>query len=253
MNEVLYEMTEGIALITINRPERLNTLNGAMRDALFQAFHRFEADASARVAILAAAGDRAFCAGRDLKDPEQAGMREVKRGYLPILGDSVKVSKPVIAAVNGPAFALGFVFVQMCDMCVASEHATFAVTEVKLSRGVAWAVPLASMVPRKVLSELLLTCAPISAQRAHEIGLVNHVVARDQVMAKAMELAKAVTASPPLAVKAAREVIDAACDQALINAYEQAYEATAPVYASEDALEGIRAFLEKRSPVWRGR
>lgn len=252
MNEVLYELAEGVALITINRPERLNTLNGAMRDGLFDAFQRFEQDPSARVAILTAAGDKVFCAGRDLKDPEQAQMREVKRGYLPILGDSVKVSKPVIAAVHGPAFALGFVFVQMCDMCVASEQATFAVTEVKLSRGVAWAVPLASMLPRKVLSELLLTCTPISAQRAYDIGLVNHVVPSDQVMPKAVEMAKAISAAPPLAVTSACKVIEVAYEQPLATAYEKAYEATAPVYASEDALEGIRAFLEKRPPVWRG-
>lgn len=253
MSEILYEVENGIAVITINRPERHNTMNSAMRDRLFEAWNRFERDASARVAILTGSGDKAFCAGRDLKDPVQADMAEVKRGYLPVLGEGLTVSKPVIAAVNGPAFALGFIFAQMCDMCVASDHATFTITEVKMGRGVPWAVPLASMVPRKILSELLLTSATISARRAYEIGLVNHVVPRDQVMARAMEMARAVGASAPLAVRAAREVIDAACEHPLTIALDKAYEATAPVYASEDALEGIRAFLEKRAPKWSGR
>jgi enoyl-CoA hydratase len=253
MSEVLYETADGITVITINRPERYNTMNSAMRDALFDAWQKFEADGSARVAILAAAGDKAFCAGRDLKDPVQAAMAEVKRGYLPILGDSVKVTKPVIAAVNGPAYGLGFIFVQMCDMCVASLDATFAVTEVKLGRGVPWAAPLTSMLSRKVLSELLLTSAPISAQRAQDVGLVNHVVPRPEVMTKAMELARAVVASAPLSVTAARQMIDAACEYPASEALDKAYEMFAPVYASEDSREGIRAYLEKRAPVWAGR
>lgn len=252
MSELLYETADGITVITINRPERHNTMNSTMRDSLFEAWRAFEADASARVAILTASGDKAFCAGRDLKDPAQAAMANVKRGYLPILGDSVKVSKPVIAAVNGPAYALGFIFIQMCDMCVASTDASFAVTEVKMGRGVPWAVPLAAMLPRKVLSELLLTSLPMSAQRAHQIGLVNHIVPREQLMDKAMELARAVVASAPLSVKATRELIEAADEYRLSEALNKAYEIFSTVYASEDASEGIRAFLEKRAPRWRG-
>jgi enoyl-CoA hydratase len=251
MSEVLYETTDGTAVITLNRPERLNTLNTAMRDGLFEAWRRFQADTSARVAILTASGSKAFCAGRDLKEPAQAEMVEVPREYLPILGDTVRLSKPVIAAVNGPAYALGFIFVQMCDLCVASSNATFSVSEVKMGRGVAWSVPLASMIPRKVMMELLLTSAPISAQRAYEIGLVNHVVPPEQLMDKAMELARAIIASSPLSVRTVGEVVRAADEYGRSDAMDKAYQVSKVIYESEDALEGVRAFLEKRAPRWK--
>jgi enoyl-CoA hydratase len=253
MSEVLYDLKDGIAVITLNRPEKHNAMNTPMRDGLFEAFNRFEADPTARVAIFTAAGDKTFCSGRDLRDPVQAGMTTIKRDYLPIIGEAIKLTKPVIAAINGPAIALGFIFAQMCDMVVCSSKTTFAVTEVKMGRGVAWAAPLAAMVPRKVASELLLTSMPITAQRAYEIGLVNHVVPPEQVMAKATELAQAIVASGPIAVRVARKVIEATFELPLSQAYDKAYEMTQEVYDSEDAKEGVRAFVEKRAPRWTGR
>lgn len=253
MSELLYEIRDGIAVITINRPAQRNAMNNAVREGLRAAWQRFEADVSARVAILTAAGDKAFCAGRDLKEAAQFETGAIARDYIPILGDSVVVSKPVIAAVNGHAFAAGFVFVQMCDLCVASTHATFAVTEVKMGRGVPWAVPLVSMIPQKVMLELLLTSAPISAQRAYEIGLVNHVVPHDQLMPKAIELAQLIIAGAPLSVAAARRVVQFAMEFGRSAALDHAYEIFKPVYESEDAMEGPRAFAQKRAPQWKGR
>lgn len=174
-DEILYEMRGQVAVITINRPEQRNSINRAVREGLANAWEQFESDSKAKVAILTGAGDKAFCAGADLKEMSSTGLTTLPKNFIPTLGDNVDVTKPVIAAVNGAAFAGGWLFAQMCDLCVASETARFGITEAKVGRGMPWATPLVHMIPQKVLLEILMTGNPISAQRAYEIGFVNHV------------------------------------------------------------------------------
>ncbi|MCD6680768.1 MAG: enoyl-CoA hydratase-related protein [Burkholderiaceae bacterium] len=252
-DEILYEKQDRVVVVTINRPERRNAINHAVREGLHDAWRRFERDEDARVAILTGAGERAFCAGMDLVQMSQEKLGSLPRDFLPILGDNVSVTKPVIAAVNGAAYAGGWLFAQMCDLCVASENATFAITEVKVGRGMVWAPPLIHMIPQRVMLELLLTGRSISAQRAYEIGFVNQVVPPGQLMSAAMQLAREIVDGAPLTAAAAKEMVYLSTEMGRTAALRAAYHVFEPVLASEDAQEGPAAFREKRKPVWRGR
>ena len=252
-DEVLYEVADRVAVITINRPEKRNALNAAVRQGLWDAWRRFEADADARVAILTGAGDKAFCAGMDL-----AEMSEAKRGVpppdlMPDLGRNIAIAKPTVAAVRGIAYAGGWRLAQMCDLCVAGQSARFAITEALVGRGAAWAAPLVHMIPQRIMLELMLTAKPITAQRAYEIGFVNHVVADDTVMIKAQELAQAIIAGAPLFGAAAKAMVRVACGVSVEEGLRASEMIFGPVYGSEDAQEGPLAFREKRQPNWRGR
>jgi enoyl-CoA hydratase len=254
MNEaILYAMHGPVAVITINRPEARNAINTAVREGLFAAWRRFEADASAQVAILTGAGERAFCAGMDLKEASAMGLKVPPRGFIPTLGDAIQVSKPTIAAVNGLAMAGGWLFAQMCDLCVAAEHATFAVTEARVGRGTPWAAPLIHMLPQRIMMELLLSGEPMSAARLCQLGYVNHVVPGSELLARSLELAQCIAANAPLTVRACRALVYAATESGRSEALRAGDRLFEPVYLSEDAQEGPRAFAEKRAPVWRGR
>ncbi|HRH86363.1 MAG TPA: enoyl-CoA hydratase-related protein [Rubrivivax sp.] len=253
-DEILFEVEDGgIAVITIDRPQARNAINQGVIDGLRLAWQRFAADEALRVAILTGSGDKAFCAGMDLKQAAATGLRVPPRDMFPVLGDTVKLDKPVIAAVNGVAYAGGFLFAQMCDLCVASDNAAFGITEAKVGRGMPWAAPLAQMLPQRVVMELLLTGAPLSAQRAHELGYVNAVVPLAQLRDKALQMARAIAANAPLTVKAARELVYLSGEMGRSAALRAAYPLFESVYLSEDAQEGPRAFAEKRAPRWSGR
>jgi enoyl-CoA hydratase len=252
-DEILYENRGRVAVITINRPEARNAINRGVREGLAAAWERFAKDEAARAAILTGAGDKAFCAGADLKEMAHNKLGNLPRNFLPTLNVNVHLTKPVIAAVNGVAYAGGWAFVQMCDMVVASETARFAITEAKVGRGMPWAVPLTHMIPQKVLLEILLTGDSITAQRAYEIGFVNHVVPAEQLMPKAMAIAEAIAENAPLTVAAAKEMVYLATDMGRQAGLEAARHLFEHVYRSEDAQEGPRAFAEKRKPQWKGR
>src|SRR6201996_4761318 len=174
---VIYERAaDGVAWLTINRPEARNALSKGVRDGLWEGFRRFADDGDAAVLILTGAGDKAFCAGGDLKEMSDTALKIPPKDFIVHLGRTVQVKKPVIAAVNGYAFAGGFLLAQQVDLCIASDNAKFGVTEGKVGRGSPWAAPLPWLIPPRAAMELLLTAEPITARRAYELGLVNKVV-----------------------------------------------------------------------------
>lgn len=249
---ISYELDGPVAWLTINRPEARNALNREVREGLFDGFRRFSADAAARVLVLTGAGDRAFCAGGDLKEMAADALEVPPPDFLPQLGRNIDVDKPVIAAVNGVAYAGGFLLAQNCDLVVAADTATFAITEVTVGRGAPWAAPLPWLIPPRVAMQLLLTGDPIDAARAHQLGLVNEVVPLSGLRAAAQALGERIAANAPLSVLAGKRTVRLMADLPLADAYRRAEEIWAPVYRSQDAQEGPRAFTERRRPVWRG-
>ena len=251
---VLFDTSDdGVAIITLNRPEARNALGKDIREGLFAAWDRFERDPALRVAILTGAGDKAFCAGGDLKEMTETRMTVPPRDLFPVPGDTVSLTKPTIAAVNGVAFAGGWMIAQACDLCVASTSAKFAITEVKVGRSSPWATPLIHMIPQRIMMEIVLTGKAISAQRAYEIGLVNRLAEPHQLMDAALELAAEILDGAPLSVRAAREMVMLATEMGRSAALQAARHASETAYRSEDAQEGPQAFAEKRKPAWKGR
>jgi enoyl-CoA hydratase len=251
---VLFEARpDGIAIITLNQPETRNCLSKAIRDGLFAAWERFERDPALRIAILTGSGEKAFCAGGDLKEFTELGLTVPPRDMFAVPYDTIELSKPTIAAVNGLALAGGFMIAQACDLCVASTNAKFAITEVKVGRSSPWAAPLIHMVPQRIMMEIILTGKPITAQRAYEVGLVNRLAEPGQLMTAALELAAEVLAGAPLSVKAGRETVMLATEMGRSAALQAARHASVATYESEDAQEGPRSFAEKRPPNWQGK
>ncbi|WP_232494784.1 enoyl-CoA hydratase/isomerase family protein [Novosphingobium kaempferiae] len=243
---------DGIAVITIDRPEQRNALTREVREGLRAAWKRFEGDDALRIAILTGSGDKTFCAGGDLKEMVETGMAVPPRDMFALPYDTIELSKPTIAAVNGVAFAGGWMIAQACDLCVASTEARFAITEVKVGRGSPWAAPLIHMIGQRIFMEIVLTGKPITAQRAYEIGLVNRLAEPGAVLDAALDLAREVLEGAPLSVRAARETVMLSTEMGRSAALAAARAAHEHMYNSQDAQEGPRAFAEKRKPVWRG-
>jgi enoyl-CoA hydratase/carnithine racemase len=250
---VRYRVEDGVAWLVIDRPERRNAINRAVGTGLWDGFRRFDADPDARVLVLTGAGEAAFCAGADLQEMAGLGMRVPPPDLAPQLGANLEIAKPVIAAVNGAAYGGGFLLAQMCDLCVAAEHATFAIAEARWGRGAPWAAPLPWLVPPRVAMELLLTAGPIDARRALEVGLVNAVVPAAELRDRVKALAATVAANAPLSVRAAKAMVYRSAGRGLREALDEGWRLFEPVYLSEDAQEGPRAFVEKRQPRWQGR
>jgi enoyl-CoA hydratase/carnithine racemase len=250
---VTYEVVDGIAWMTIARPEVRNALSKDVREGLWAGTQRFVDDDSAAVLVLTGAGDKAFSAGGDLKEMAETSLEIPPPDFLPEFGRNIDVPKPTIAAVNGVAYAGGFLLAQQCDLVVAAEHARFAVREVKVGRGAPWAAPLSWLVPPRVALEILLTGDPLDAHRAREVGLVNLVVPAAELRERTQDLALGIAANAPLSVRAAKRTAYLSAQHPRSDAYARAAEIWAPVYRSADAQEGPAAFRDRRTPQWTGR
>lgn len=258
-NVVLVEQHDHISVITLNRPAARNSVNMAVAEGLGDAVEAADADPAVRVIILTGTGDQAFCAGADLKAiargerviPDGARARWGFAGYV-----NHPVSKPTIAAVNGFALGGGTELALASDLVVAAETATFGLPEVRrgLVAAAGGAFRLPQQIPRKLALELMLTGEPISALRAHELGLLNRVVAPGEALAAAIDLATTIAANAPLAVQASKRIaagitdghVDGERDDWARNRLE-----TKKVMTSKDAAEGSLAFAQKRAPRWR--
>lgn len=249
---VTYQVSDGVAWLTINRPDARNALSKAVRDGLWDGVRAFNADEEAKVLVLTGAGDKAFSAGGDLKEMASERLSLPGVDFLPQFGRNIDVPKPTIAAVNGVALAGGFLLAQQCDLCVAAESARFGITEVKVGRGAPWAAPLPWLIPPRAAMEILLTGDLIDAARAERLGLVNRVVPDADLRTATQDLALRIASNAPLSVAAGKATVRLIAEHPLSAAYEHAERIWEPVYLSEDALEGPAAFRDKRPPQWKG-
>ncbi|NQV96630.1 MAG: enoyl-CoA hydratase/isomerase family protein [Acidimicrobiaceae bacterium] len=259
-NIVEYEVKDKVALITLNRPEARNAVNGEVAQGLESAIDQLEADQNVWVGIIRAntQGQQrpVFCAGADLKaiNSGQAGSLNTERGGFAgfVYRDR---KKPIIAAVDGLATAGGCEIVLACDMVIATTRSAFGLAEVlrNLIAGAGGLFRLPRAIGRSVAMEAILTGVPLTAQRAYELGLVNHLVEPEMEVEAAMDLAGRICKAAPLAVWASRKIVLAAAyesDSTLIDMTNKEFGA---VLRSEDTKEGLTAFIEKRPPNWQGK
>jgi enoyl-CoA hydratase/carnithine racemase len=253
---VVRERHGRVELVRLNRERVRNAIDAATARALDDTFDELTGDPDVRAVVLTGTGDRAFCAGMDLKafaSGEGEQILKARGGFAGIAGR--RFPKPLVAAVNGAALAGGFEIVLACDLVVAAEHALFGIPEVK--RGLVAAggglIRLARRVPPAVALEMALTGESIDAERAFAVGLVNRVVPADRVVSEALALAELICANAPRAVSISKELMKRSLDLSEDEAWRLNAELTAPVLTSEDALEGAVAFAEKRPPIWTGR
>ncbi len=252
-DEVLTSAENGVLVVTLNRPEAKNAANRALAEGVAAAMDELDSNDELRVAILTGAGGT-FCSGMDLKAFVSGETPVVKgRGFAGLTEQGPR--KPLIAAVEGYALAGGLELAISCDMIVAADDSKFGIPEAKrgLAAGAGGLMKLPRQIPSRVAMELALTGDFISAQRAYELGLINHVVPAGTALDAAKELAAKIAANGPLAVAASKQVIEEQSDWSQGDMWAKQQDIINPVFTSEDAIEGATAFAEKRAPNWKGK
>lgn len=259
MNDVLFERRgDGVAIVTLNRPQRRNALSIAAAERLGDIWREVDADDDLRVLVITSTPCGVFCAGMDLAEAAQV---RAERGIdiLQVLSDPFyerlrAVRKPVIAALNGHFTAAGMVLATNADLRIGLAGTRAGITEVRVGRGTPWAAPMLTQLPQAVLMEMLLTGEMIECERLHAVGFLNALEATPEaVLRRALEMAEAIGRNAPLSVRAAKQGIRHAAALGADVGFAASKDMHRIVYESEDAQEGPRAFAEKRAPVWKGR
>ena len=242
---VTTEHRGAISIIRINRPERLNAIGQAVAVELQQAFKHFDADPLQRVAVLSAAGTKAFSSGADVND-----LPELWRA-IPNVG--FHTDKPIIAATSGWVVGGGIVMVMMCDLLVSTEDTVFYYPEAKLGTTAGGISSLAARMPHHLAMEIMLLGSKIPARRAYEVGFVNRVVANGQHEAEALAMAEQLLESAPLVIGALKRLVNEVMPSGPIERMVAVSQTIAKVRQSDDLQEGIRAYKEKRKPRFTGK
>jgi crotonobetainyl-CoA hydratase len=261
-NTVLTERRAHTLIITVNRPEALNAVDTLVADGVGDALEQADTDADIRAVVITGAGDRAFCAGADLKALSRGenimptGAHRESWGFAGYVRHHI--SKPTIAAVNGFALGGGTEIVLASDLAVASRNATFGLPEVRhgLIAGAGGIVRLPRQIPRKIALEMILTGQTIDAAHAERLGLINHVADDGEALDAALELAERIAGNAPIAVQASKRVaggiVGGSVPDELLS-WELSRSALAQVQGSKDFQIGTQAFADKREPEWEGR
>jgi enoyl-CoA hydratase/carnithine racemase len=258
LTTVLYETLDGVATVTLNRPERRNALSTTLLRELLTALGAARDDPEVRVVILTGAGDRAFCAGADLGGIAAGAapieLHEERRHFIEVFTLITRMGKPVIGCINGHALAGGLGLALSCDLLVAADTATFGTPEINVGL---WPMMVMAIIgrnlPPKRAMELYMTGERIDAKTALSWGLVNRVVPLAEVRRVAWELARGLTEKSPLLMRLGRDAYFAIADLDFESALTVLHSQLTVLTLSEDAAEGTRAFLEKRRPDFKGR
>jgi enoyl-CoA hydratase/carnithine racemase len=258
---IVVEKRGRLTVVTINRPAVMNTMHLSACQELDEAFNDFSEDPGAWAAIITGAGERAFCAGNDLKWQAKHGVEVFEKGLKSLKGGYGGITlrfdcfKPVIAAVNGFALGGGFEIVMACDIVIAVESATFGLPEprVGLMAKAGGVHRLPRQMPYHLAMGFMLTGRQMTAQQAHQLGIVNEVVSRAELMPAAERWAMEILECAPLAVRASKEATLQGFSLSLEKAISTTFPGMVTMMESEDYVEGPRAFSEKRKPQWKGK
>jgi enoyl-CoA hydratase len=255
---IIYEKSEGIATITLNRPEALNAFSKEVVEEIMRALEDVKNDENVRVVVVTGAGEKAFSAGADIK--AMAGMTALKGRELSLMGEELclafeNLEKPVIAALNGYALGGGLEVAMSCDLRIASENARMGQTEVNIGLIPGWGGTqrLTRLVGKTKAKELIFTGKMIDAKTAEQLGIVNMVVPPDKFKETVRQFALDLASKAPVAVRVAKVLINKGADIALDSALALEREGFGVVASTEDLKEGVSAFTEKRKPVFKGK